>query len=143
LLATPQPDTCAPTLRAAGAARAGSPGASSRVDAAQLRRHAGRVLAESGVDAAAVSALLTDADHRSSRLLEAMALAHDDLPHLDAGSDVRAAGPACGASGAVSFLAALALGRQRVLTGADAVLCVANGDPVHLGAALIRPSEAS
>jgi len=143
LLGAPQPDTGAPTLQAAGAARTGSAGASSRVDAADLRRLAGRVLAESGVDAAAVSALVTDADHRSNRLLEAMALAHDDLPHLDAGSDVRAAGPACGESGAVPFLAALALGRQRVLAGADAVLCVANGDPVHLGAALVRSGEAS
>jgi hypothetical protein len=143
LLAAPQPDTGVPTLQAAGAARTGSAGAPGRVDAADLRRLAGRVLAESGVDAASVSALLTDADHRGSRLLEAMALAHDDLPHLDAGSDVRAAGPACGESGAVPFLAALALGRQRALAGADAVLCIANGDPVQLGAALVRSSEAS
>jgi hypothetical protein len=43
----------------------------------------------------------------------------------------------------VPFLAALALGRQRVLAGADAVLCVANADPAHLGAALVRPGAAS
>jgi hypothetical protein len=143
LLAAPQPDTGVPTLQAAGAARTGPAGASGRVDAADLRRLAGRVLAESGVDAASVSALFTDADHRGSRLLEAMALAHDDLRHLDAGSDVRAAGPASGESGAVPFLAALALGRQRVLAGADAVLCIANAHPVHLGAALVRSSAAS
>jgi hypothetical protein len=143
LLADPQLDAGAPTLQAAGAARTGPAGTPGRVDAADLRRLAGRVLAESGVDAAAVSALVTDADHRGNRLLEAMALALDDLPHLDAGSAIRATGPACGESGAVPFLAALALGRQRVLAGADAVLCIANADPAHLGAALVRPGAAS
>jgi hypothetical protein len=143
LFADPQPDTRAPTLRAAGAARTGPAGASSRVDAADLRRLAGHVLAGGGVEAAAVSALVTDADHRGNRLLEAMALACDGLPHLDAGIDVRATGPACGESGAVPFLAALALGRERVLAGAEAVLCVANADPAYLGAALVRSGAAS
>jgi len=143
LLADPRLAPGAPTLQAAGATRTGSGSASSRVDAADLRRLAGRVLADSAVDAAAVSALVADADHRSNRILEAMVLAHDDLPHLDAGIDVRATGPACGASGAVPFLAALALGRHHVLAGAGAIVCIGNADPVHLGAALVRSGEAS
>jgi hypothetical protein len=131
----------APTLQAAGATRTGSAGASGRVDAADLRRLAASVLADSAVDTAAVSALVADADHRSNLILEAMALAHGDLPHLDAGIDVRATGPACGESGAVPFLVALALGRHRVLAGADAVLCIGNADPVHLGAAIVRAAD--
>jgi len=136
-------DADAPTLQAAGATRTGSAGASGRVDAADLRRLAARVLADSAVDAAAVSALVADADHRSHRILETMALAHDDLPHLDAGTDVRATGLAYGESGPVPFLAALALGRHRVLAGADAVLCIGNADPVHLGAAVVRAAGGS
>jgi hypothetical protein len=142
LVAAPahEPDAGAPTLQAAGGTRTASAGAGAqgRVDAADLRRLVARLLSDCAVDAAAVSALVADADQRRDRVLEAMALAHEDLPHLDAGIDVRTAGPACGESGAVPLLAALALGRRRVLEGADAVLCVGNADPVHLAAALVR-----
>lgn len=135
-------DADAPTLQAAGGTRTASAGAGAgaqgRVDAADLRRLVARLLSGCAVDAAAVSALVADADQRRDRVLEAMALAHEDLPHLDAGIDVRTAGPACGDSGAVPLLAALALGRQRVLEGADAVLCVGNADPLHLAVALVR-----
>jgi hypothetical protein len=132
------PVHAAPTLQAASTARAASADATTRTDAADLRRLTERVLAETAVDASAISALFADADHRSNRVLEAMALAHDDLPHLDAGIDVRATGPACGQSGAVPFLAALALARRQVLEGAGAVLCIGNADPIHRSAAVVR-----
>lgn len=131
-------DPGAPTLQVAAASRASSADASGRVDAADLRRLAGRVLADSGVEAATVSTLVADADHRSSRVLEVMTLAHEDLPHLDAGIDVKATGPACGLSGAVPFLAALALAGHDVDEGASAVLCVGNVDPVQRSVALVR-----
>jgi hypothetical protein len=132
------PVHAAPTLQAASTTRAASADATTRTDAADLRRLTERVLAETAVDASAISALFADADHRSNRVLEAMALAHDDLPHLDAGIDVRATGPACGQSGAVPFLAALALARRQVLEGAGAVLCIGNADPIHRSAAVVR-----
>jgi len=132
----------APTLQAASTTRAASADAAPRIDASDLRRLAERVLSESAVDAATVSALVADADHRSNRVLEAMALAHDDLPHLDAGIDVRTTGPACGQSGAVPFLASLALARRQALDGAGAVLCVGNADPVHRSVAVVRPAAA-
>ncbi len=130
----------APTLQAASTTRTASADAAPRVDATDLRRLAQRVLAETAVDAPAVTALYADADHRSSRVFETMALAHDDLPHLDAGIDVRTTGPACGQSGAVPFLAALALARRQVLEGAGAVLCVGNTDSIHRSVALVRPA---
>ncbi|SDD68188.1 hypothetical protein SAMN05428966_105154 [Massilia sp. PDC64] len=133
----------APTLQAASTTRAASADAAPRVDAADLRRLAQRVLAETAVDTFTVSALIADADHRSSRVLEAMALAHDDLPHLDAGIDVSTTGPACGQSGAVPFLAALALARRHALDGTGAVLCVGNADPVHRSVAVVRPAAAT
>jgi hypothetical protein len=132
------PAHAAPTLQAASTTRGASADATSRIDAADLRRLTERVLAETAVDASTVAALFADADHRSNRVLEAMALAHDDLPHLDAGIDVRATGPACGQSGAVPFLAALALGRRQVLEGAGAVLCIGNADAIHRSAAVVR-----
>ena len=137
------PAHAAPTLQAASTTRAASADAAPRVDATDLRRLAQRVLAEAAVDASAVTALYADADHRSSRVLEAMALAHDDLRHLDAGIDVRATGPACGQSGAVPFLAALALAHRQVSEGAGAVLCVGNTDPIHRSVALVRPAGAA
>jgi hypothetical protein len=130
----------APILQAASATRSASADAMPRIDAADLRRLAERVLAETAVDASTVSALFADADHRSNRVLEAMALAHEDLPHLDAGIDVRTTGPACGLSGAVPFLATLALARRQALDGAGAVLCVGNADPVHRSVAVVRPA---
>ncbi len=133
----------APTLQLASTTRGASADTTSRIDATDLRRLAERVLAETAVDATAVSALFADADHRSSRVLEAMALAHDSLPHLDAGIDVRTTGPACGQSGAVPFLAALALARRQALDGAGAVLCVGNADPVHRSVAVVRPAGAT
>ena len=133
----------APTLQLASTTRGASADTTSRIDATDLRRLAERVLAETAVDATAVSALFADADHRSSRVLEAMALAHDDLPHLDAGIDVKITGPACGQAGAVPFLVALALARQRAEDGAGAVLCVGNADPVHRSVAVVRPAGAT
>lgn len=132
----------APTLQAAGTTRAVSADATPRVDATDLRALAGRLLSDTDVAASGVSALVADADHRSSRVLETMALAHEDLPHLDAGADVCATGQACGQSGAVPYLAALALARHRVLDGAGAVLCVGTGDAVHRSAALVRAAAA-
>jgi hypothetical protein len=72
-----------------------------------------------------------------------MALTHDDLPHLDTGVDVRTTGPACGQSGAVPFLAALALARRRAEDDAGTVLCVGNTDPFHRSVALVRPARAA
>jgi hypothetical protein len=131
----------APTLQAASTSRAASADAASRGDATDLRRLAERLLADTAVDASTVSALFADADHRSNRVLEAMALAHDDLPHLDAGIDIRTIGPACGQSGAVPFLATLALARRQALEGTGAVLCVGNNDPIHRSVALVRPAD--
>jgi hypothetical protein len=131
----------APTLQAASTSRAASADAAPRSDATNLRRLAERLLADTAVDASTVSALFADADHRSNRVLEAMALAHDDLPHLDAGIDIRTIGPACGQSGAVPFLAALALARRQALEGTGPVLCVGNNDPIHRSVALVRPVD--
>jgi len=133
-------DADAPSLQAAGTVRAGSADATPRVDASDLRRLVGELLSHASVGAADVSLVLADADHRGSRVLEVMALAHDDLPHLDAGSDIRTTGPACGQCGAVPLLSAIALAGHAVQADARAVLCIGNGDPLQRSATLVRPA---
>ena len=134
-------DANAPSLQAAGTVRTASADASSRVDAADLRRVVRELLSNAAVGTADVSLVLADADHRGSRVLEVMALAHDDLPHLDAGSDIRTTGPACGQCGAVPLLSALALAGHAVQADARAVLCIGNGDPLQRSATLVRPAS--
>ena len=136
-----QLDAEAPSLQVAGAVRAASADATSRVDATDLRRVVGQLIADANVVAADVALVVADADHRSSRVLEMMALAHEDLSHLDAGADVRTTGPACGHAGAVPLLTALALAGHAVRNDARAVLCVGIGDPVQRSAALVRPAS--
>ena len=136
-----QLDARAPSLQVAGAVRAASADATVRVDATDLRRLVGQLLADATVSAADVSLVFADADHRSSRVLEVMALAHDDLSHLDAGTDVRTTGPACGQCCAVPLLTGLALAHHAVQDDTRAVLCVGNGDPVQRSAALVRPAS--
>ena len=136
-----QLDAHAPSLQVAGAVRAASADATTRVDATDLRRLAGQLLSDAAVGAADVSQVFADADHRSSRVLEVMALAHDDLPHLDAGTDVRTTGPACGQCGAVPLLTGLALAHRAVRNDARAALCLGVDDPVQRSAALVRPAS--
>jgi hypothetical protein len=136
-------DAGAPSMQGASVTRSASADASPRADATDLRRLAARVLSETAVEPSGVSVLVGDTDHRSSRVLELMSLAHEELPHLDAGADVKATGSACGQCGAVPLLATLALARHHVLEGASAVLCIGNADPIHRSAALVRPAGAA
>jgi hypothetical protein len=139
-LATQLGADAAPRLSVASAARTASADAAGRPDATDLRRLAGRALAENALDAPAIALVVGDSDHRTSRVLELMALAHEDLPHLDAGSDVKTTGPACGQCGAVPFVTGLALAHHHARERDAAVLCVSNADPIHRSAALLRPA---
>lgn len=131
----------APLLHALHAAREGSADAARRPDAATLRTLADEVLARGALEAPAVAMVFADADHRTSRVMELMALA-GSLPHLDAGLDVKRTGSACGACGAVPFMAALALAAHHTQELRAATLCVGLDDPLHRGAVLVRPAAA-
>lgn len=131
----------APLLHALHATREGSADAARRLDAATLRTLADAVLARGALAAPAVAMVFADADHRTSRVMELMALA-GGLPHLDAGLDVKTTGSACGSCGAVPFMAALALAAHHTQELGAATLCVGLDDPLHRGAVLVRPAAA-
>lgn len=130
----------APLMHATSAVRDASADTARRADAATVRQLASHAMLHGAIDSAAVAMVLADADHRTSRVTELMALATDSFPHLDTGADVRATGTACGACGAVPLLAALALAGHHAQELGAAVLCVSIDDPLHRGAVLVRPA---
>ncbi len=130
-----------PLLYCAGGVRDGSADQSRRPDAALLRKLTTHLLDSGAVEAAKVALLLSDASHRTSRVMEVMALAADGVAHLDTASEVQATGTACGHCGAVPFMAALALARHHAIERGEPILAVGVEDPFNRGAALIRPAQ--
>lgn len=130
----------APVIHALSAARDGSADSARRPDAATLRTLLAHAATQGGVEPAKVAMVVADTDHRTSRVMELMALATEGLPHLDAGADVKASGTVCGACGAVPSLSALALACHHAGELAAPVLCVSNEDPHHRGVVLVRPA---
>jgi hypothetical protein len=112
-----------------------------RSDRQVLAELSEKALERSGVGAADVGMLVADTGHRSSRAIELMAHVSAALPHLEETDGVVRVGAASGTCDAVSFIAALALGRHYVVDGKAAVLCVSNEDPYRRVVALIRSSE--
>jgi hypothetical protein len=108
-------------------------------DAALLRRLAAQACTQGAIEPAGVAMLVADSGHRTSRMMELMALATGDLAQLDAGADVLATGGACGHAGAVPFVTALALAHQQARERQAPVLCVSNEDSHHRSAVLVRP----
>ena len=131
-----------PQLSSAAGMRDGSADQSGRPDAATLRKLAAHLLDSAAIGAASVALVLSDADHRTSRVMEVMALAEGALPHLDTATDVQATGTACGHCGAVPWLAALALARHAAVGRGQPVLALGVDDPHYRSAALVRPPAA-
>jgi hypothetical protein len=137
------PDTEVAHLHAVAARRdasadgAGRPGQGA--DAALLRRLAAEACLQGAVAPGAVTLLVADSGHRTSRTMELMDLANRDLAQLDAGTDILATGAACGHAGAVPFVAALALAFRHAVEQQAPVLCTSNEDPHHRSAVLVRP----
>ncbi|QYF92752.1 hypothetical protein KY495_18775 [Massilia sp. PAMC28688] len=113
-----------------------------KADAKALATMSATLLAATGTEAAKVAMLVTDTDHRTSRVMEMMELASATLPHLDTASEVLAVGSGCGSAGAVSFVTALALGHHHATELAAPVLCISNDDPYRRSAILIQPAAA-
>lgn len=113
-----------------------------RADSAALRGVGAEALAGARSEAAAVTLVAADTDHRSGRVMEAMGLMSDGLSHLDAGADLLSVGAACGSCGAVTYLTALALAAQEAPERNGPVLCIANLDPWRRSAAVLHPAAA-
>lgn len=137
-------DTGAPVLlqhAAVGVAgsTAGS-AAGTRGDAAAIAELARQALALAGIDAAAITLLSADTDQRASRMFELMNGGGTVLPELDLSSQVWCVGAACGHSGPVAALAALALAQQQASDHAAHVLCISNLDPLQRSALVVGPA---
>jgi len=110
-----------------------------RVDPNVLAELTKRAIKRRHIDFTDVVMIVADTGHRSSRVLELMGYASVTMPQLDEAGDVVCVGVACGSSGTVPFITALALARHYVLERFGPVVCVANEDAQLRQAALIQP----
>jgi hypothetical protein len=102
-----------------------------------LARHA---ISESGIDAAAISAICSDADLRATRVGELVGTASAELPQLDLATQMMSVGACCGSAGAVGPVAALALAHHEALESGGHVLCLFNSDSHYRCALVVRPA---
>lgn len=125
-----------------GAARDPALDGARRVDAAPLQALARQALQTAQCAPQEVALVAADTDARSSRVMETMALASNELPHLDPAADLAATGAACGACAPVPLLAALALAADAVLEHGAPVLCIGNLE-AHWRAAAVVAADAA
>jgi hypothetical protein len=111
-----------------------------RTDPALLLELVERICQASAIELRQIDMLVADTAHRSSRVLELMALTAPTIPQLDAADDVVRVGLGSGSCGAVPFMTTLALARHYALERSAPVLCVSNEDPYLRSAALVRPA---
>jgi hypothetical protein len=105
-----------------------------------LARHA---IAESKIDAAAISAICSDADPRPNRVGELMGTASAELPQLDLATQMMSVGASCGSAGAVGPVAALALAHHEALESGGQALCLINSDSHYRCALIVRAERAA
>jgi hypothetical protein len=109
-----------------------------RADASALGEAAERALARHGNGDGAVTRIVTDTGHRSSRVIELMGFMVGSMPQLDEVDDAVRVGEACGACAAVPFVTALAIASHYALDEEGPVLCLSNEDPYRRSAALLQ-----
>ena len=116
--------------------RATSADISRKPDASLLCELAAKLMAPG---AAKVGAIVADTGHRTSRVMELMALARTAAPHIDTGTGLLCIGRATGTCGDAAVLAALALAATRAAQLDAPVLCVSNEDEFQRCVILVRP----
>jgi hypothetical protein len=109
-----------------------------RVDPNVLEELTKRAIKRRNIDFTDVVMIVADTGHRSSRVLELMGYASVTMPQLDEAGDIVCVGVACGSSGTVPFITALALARHYVLERFGPVVCVSNEDAQLRQAALVQ-----
>lgn len=111
-----------------------------RLSPQRLNTLAGRLLQGAAIAPAAIAMVVADAGADTRHALELMEFGGATAPHLDNASDIVRLGPACGACGAVPFVAALALAAHAALEHDAPLLCVGNDAPHLRALALVRPA---
>lgn len=111
-----------------------------RLSLQRLNTLAGRLLQGAAIAPAAIAMVVADTGADTRHALELMEFGGATTPHLDNASDIVRLGPACGACGAVPFVAALALAAHAALEHDAPLLCVGNDAPDLRALALVRPA---
>lgn len=106
-------------------------------DATLLAELGGKAMSAASVAPGAIARLYADADQRASRMIELMNNAGTLLPEIDLSNDVLSVAAACGQSGPVATLAALALARHEAAGNASQVLCLSNLDAFQRAAVVV------
>lgn len=107
---------------------------------ATLRELAEEALAQAdGQQPAYVAA---DTDHRASLMSDLMQCVEATTPGLDANTSLACVGAACGHTGAVGALAAIALAHEQAMQSGSLALALANSDPTQRYALLVGPIPA-
>lgn len=92
-----------------------------------------------GIEPAAIRAVLLDTDHRARHLTEVLEGLGPHGDHLDPIQDCLALGTLVGTLSPIGSLAALACAWGKVLASEAPVLCISNQHPVERGALLVMP----
>jgi len=111
-----------------------------RLSPQRLNMLAERLLQGMAVAPATVAMVVADTGADTRHALELMEFGGATTPHLDNASDIVRVGPACGACGAVPFVAALVLAAHAALEHDAPLLCVGNDAPDLRALALVRPA---
>lgn len=101
-----------------------------------------RLLATAGLQANAVEWVVSDADHRVTRVTELARLLQDRLPHVPFDGNNLATGAACAHMGAAADLVGLAVGCHLAGEHQQRVLVASLADPVARAAVLVGPLPA-
>jgi len=107
---------------------------------ATLRELAEEALAQAGGEKPAYVA--ADTDHRAALMSDLMQCVEATLPGLDANTSLACVGAACGHTGAVGTLAAIALAHEQAAGSGSLALALANSDPTQRYALLVGPLPA-
>lgn len=108
-----------------------------RTDAAMLLALTEQTAKAGNIEMAKIDMIVADTGHRSSRVLELMALAAPTIPRVDAADDIIRIGLGSGSCGAVPFMTVLALAQHYARERGAPVLCISNEDPWMRSAALV------
>lgn len=114
-----------------------------RPSPSQLNTLVERLLQDATVAPADVAMIVADTGPDTRKVIELMEFGSASAPHLDHASDIVRLGPACGACGAVPFVAALAVAAHAAQERAAPLLCVGNDNLEWRALALVRPGPPS
>ncbi|WP_139232849.1 hypothetical protein [Duganella sp. CF458] len=107
---------------------------------ATLRELAEQALAHA--DGGQPAYIAADTDHRAGPMSDLMQCVEAAAPGLDANTSLACVGTACGHTGAVGALAAIALAHEHAMHSGSLALALANSDPSQRYALLVGPLPA-